>query len=131
MKYLFWGERGCEGRIWLKISDNDKIFSAKFEARHICDGCGGASLAWLGLSPNLQGDPDFDLLTNYPNSKFKYSNTKQLFTVLNPEGEEQRTPYKIFNFLKYKEILHLFHRLKYQFDNVTTENEFKAPNKLH
>ena len=34
----------------VKISDNDKIFSAKFEARHICDGCGEASLAWLGLS---------------------------------------------------------------------------------
>ena len=81
----------------VKISDNDKIFSAKFEARHICDGCGGASLAWLGLSPNLQGDPDFDLLTNYPNSKFKYSNTKQLFTVLNPEREKQRTLYKIEN----------------------------------
>ena len=87
---------------------------------------------WLGwVSPNLQGDPDFDLLTNYPNSKFKYSNTKQLFTVLNPEREKQRTLYKIYNFLKYKEILHLFHHLKYQFDDVTTENKFKAPNKLH
>ena len=28
----------------VKISDNDKIFGAKFEARHICDGCGEASL---------------------------------------------------------------------------------------
>ena len=80
----------------VKISDNDKIFSAKFEARHICDGCGEASLA---LS-NCQGDLDFDLLTNYPNSKFEYSNTKQLFTVLNPEREKRRTLHKIFQFWK-------------------------------
>ena len=80
----------------VKISDNDKIFSAKFEARHICDGCGEASLA---LS-NCQGDLDFDLLTNYPNSKFEYSNTKQLFTVLNPEREKRRTLHKIFQFRK-------------------------------
>ena len=56
-----------------------------------------AAVRPVWVSP-IVGDLDFDLLTNYPNSKFEYSNTKQLFTVLNPEREKRRIRFtKFFN----------------------------------
>ena len=56
------------------------------------------------VSP-IVGDLDFDLLTNYPNSKFEYSNTKQLFTVLNTEREKRRTLHKNFQFGNYNILI--------------------------
>ena len=95
MKYLFWGEAVKGGYDWKYLTMTKYLAQSSRLATFVM---AAVRPVWLGwVSPNLQGDLDFDLLTNYPNSKFKYSNTKQLFTVLNPEREKQRTLYKIEN----------------------------------
>ena len=104
----------CVGRIWLKmwkyLTMTKYLAQSSRLATFVMAAVRPVWWARLGLS-NCQGDLDFDLLTNYPNSKFEYS--KQLFTVLNPEREKRRTLHKIFQFRKIQRNTPFIYRLEY------------------